>query len=179
MTPEVKIAAIPTITPGLSAEIPVSITFEGKPYKIADVKYVKYIITSPTITLVGVAEPVKDGEWRVKLKPEETSQLPPGAASVEVIAVSKLVGTPVSTIGAATVMSVTEFLMSEVAKVKADYEVKISDLRTALDSLRKTVDALSARIDSLSATVNTLTGLAIVAIIVAVAAIALPYVKRK
>jgi peptide/nickel transport system substrate-binding protein len=179
MTPEVKIAAIPTITPGLSAEIPVSITFEGKPYKIADIKYVKYIITSPTITLVGVVEPVKDGEWRVKLKPEETSQLPPGAASVEVIAVSKLVGTPVSTIGAATVMSVTEFLMSEVAKVKADYEVKISDLRTALDSLRKTVDTLSARIDSLSATVNTLTGLAIVAIIVAVAAIALPYVKRK
>jgi peptide/nickel transport system substrate-binding protein len=179
MIPEVKITAAPTITPGLSAEIPVSITFEGRPYKVADMKFVKYIITSPTTTLVGVAEPVKDGEWRIKLKPEETSQLPPGAVSVEVIAVSKLVGTPVSVTGTTAVMSVTEYLMGEMAKVKADYEVKISDLRTSLDSLRKTVDALSARIESLSATANTLMGLAVVAIIIAVIAIALPFVRRK
>jgi peptide/nickel transport system substrate-binding protein len=179
MIPEVRITAAPTITPGLSAEIPVSITFEGRPYKVADMKFVKYIITSPTTTLVGVAEPVKDGEWRIKLKPEETSQLPPGAVSVEVIAVSKLVGTPVSVTGTTAVMSVTEYLMGEMAKVKADYEVKISDLRTSLDSLRKTVDALSARIESLSATANTLMGLAVVAIIIAVIAIALPFVRRK
>jgi len=179
MIPEVKITAAPTITPGLSAEIPVSITFEGRPYKVADMKFVKYIITSPTTTLVGVAEPVKDGEWRIKLKPEETSQLPPGAVSVEVIAVSKLVGTPVSVTGTTAVMSVAEYLMGEIAKVKADYEVKISDLRTSLDSLRKTVDALSARIESLSATANALMGLAVVAIIIAVIAIALPFVRRK
>ena len=179
MIPEVKITAMPTITPGLSAEIPVSITFEGRPYSVADMKYVKYIITSPTTTLVGVAEPVKDGEWRIKLKPEETSLLLPGAVGVEVIAMSKLVGTPVSATGVTAVMSVTEFLMSEIAKVKADYEVKISELRSSLEGLKKTVDALNARIESLSATANTLTGLAAVAIIVAVIAVALPFVRRK
>jgi peptide/nickel transport system substrate-binding protein len=179
MIPEVKITATPTITPGLSAEVPISITFEGEPYKVADMKYVKYIITSPTTTLVGIAEPVKDGEWRIKLKPEETSKLPPGAVSVEVIAVSKLVGTPMSAAGTATVMSVTEYLVGEIAKVKADYEVKISDLKTSLDSLKKTVDTMGARIESLSATANALMGLAAVAIIIAIVAIAIPFVKKK
>jgi len=179
MMPEVRITAVPTITPGLSAEIPISITFEGQPYKVADMKYVKYIITSPITTLTGVAEPVKDGEWRIRLKPEETSRLPPGAIGVEVIAVSKLVGTPVSATRPATVMSVAEFLMGEIAKVKADYEVKISELKSSLDSARKAVDALSARIEALSATANALTGLAAAAIVVAVVAIALPFVRKK
>jgi peptide/nickel transport system substrate-binding protein len=179
MIPEVKITTTPTITPGLSAEIPISITFEGKPYRVSDMNYVKYMITSPTTTLVGVAEPVKDGEWRIKLSSEETSKLPPGAVSVEVIAVSKLVGTPASVTGTATVMSVTEYLVGEIAKVKADYEVKISDLKTSLDSLKKTVDTLGARIESLSATANALMGLAAVAIIIAIVAIAIPFVKKK
>jgi len=179
MIPSATITAMPTITPGLSVEIPISVTFEGQPYKVADVQYVKYIITSPTTTLVGVAEPVKDGEWRIKLKSEETSMLPPGTVGVEVIVVSKLVGMPVSTTGTARVMSVTEYLMSEIAKVRAEYEAKISDLTKTVGSLGKTVDALTARIDSLTATVNMLMGVTVVALIIAIVAIVLPFVKKK
>jgi peptide/nickel transport system substrate-binding protein len=179
MIPVATITEMPTVTPGLPVEIPISVTFEGQPYKIADIQYVKYIITSPTTTLVGVAEPVKDGEWRIKLKSEETSLLPPGVMSVEVIVVSKLVGMPVSATGTAKVMSVTEYLLSELAKVRAEYEAKISDLMKTVGSLGKTVDALTAKIDSLTATVNTLMGVTVVAIIIAVVAIALPFVKRK
>jgi peptide/nickel transport system substrate-binding protein len=179
MIPSATITAMPTITPGLPVEIPISVTFEGQPYKVADVQYVKYIITSPTTTLVGVAEPVKDGEWRIKLKSEETSMLPPGTVGVEVIVVSKLVGMPVSTTGTARVMSVTEYLMSEIAKVRAEYEAKISDLTKTVGSLGKTVDALTARIDSLTATVNMLMGVTVVALIIAIVAIVLPFVKKK
>ncbi|MBS7649329.1 ABC transporter substrate-binding protein [Candidatus Bathyarchaeota archaeon] len=172
MIPEVKITSVPTITPGLSAEIPLSVTFEGQPYKVTDINYLKYIITSPTATLVGVAEPVKDGEWKIKLKPEETSLLTAGTLNIEVIAVSKLVGMPASTAATATVMSETEFLMGELAKTRADYEAKISDLRTR-------VDALSSKIDALSSTVNTLMGVAAVAIVIAIAAIVFAAIRKK
>jgi peptide/nickel transport system substrate-binding protein len=172
MIPEVKIVSVPTITPGLSAEIPVSVTFEGQPYKTADINYIKYIITSPTATLIGVAEPVEDGLWKIRLTPENTSLLTAGTASIELIAVSKLVGMPASTTGTATIMSETEFLMGKIAETKADYEAKISNLRT-------TVDSLSAKIDSLSATINTMMGIAVVAIIIAIVAIILPFVIKK
>jgi peptide/nickel transport system substrate-binding protein len=179
MIPEVKITAVPMIMAGQFAEVPISITFEGQPYKVTDMKYVKYIITSPTTTLTGNAEPIKDGEWKIELKPEVTSQLHTGVASVEVIAVSKLVGIPVSATATTEILNIKEYLAGEIAKVKADYEVKISDLKTSLDSLKKTVDALSARIESLSATANALMGLAAVAIIIAIVAIAIPFVKKK
>lgn len=172
MIPEVKITSIPTITPGLSVEIPVSVTFEEQPYNVTDINYLKYIITSPTATLVGTAEPVADGEWKIKLKPEETSLLTAGTLNIEVIAVSKLVGMPASTVATATVMSETEFLMGELAKTKADYEAKISDLRT-------TVDTLSSKIDALSSTVNTSMGVAAVAIVIAIVAIVFAAIRKK
>ncbi|MEM1582198.1 MAG: ABC transporter substrate-binding protein [Candidatus Bathyarchaeia archaeon] len=172
MIPEVKITSVPTITPGLSVEIPVSVTFEGQPYKVTDIGYLKYIITSPTASLVGVAEPVRDGEWKIKLKPEETSLLTAGTMNIEVIAVSKLVGMPASTTATATVMSETEFLMGELAKTKADYEAKISELRT-------TVNTLSSKIDALSGTINTSMMVAGVAVVIAIVAIVLAIIRKK
>ncbi|MEM1998038.1 MAG: ABC transporter substrate-binding protein [Candidatus Bathyarchaeia archaeon] len=179
MIPEVKIAAAPKIVPGLSAEIRVSVTFEGKPYGAADMSYVKYIVTSPTITLIGTAEPVADGEWVIKLKPEETSMLAAGAASIDVIAVSKLVGMPVSASGSAIVMSETEYLMSELAKAKADYEIKMSDLKSGLEGK---INELNARIDELRGMVGAATTamyVGVIAIILSVVAIILPMLRKK
>jgi len=172
MIPEVKIVSIPTITPGLSAEIPVSVTFEGKPYKTTDISFIKYIITSPTVTLIGLAEPVEDGSWKIKLNPGNTSLFTAGTASIELIAVSKLVGMPSSATGTATIMSETEFLMGKLAETKADYEARISDLRT-------TINALSSKIDTLSSTLNTMIGIAAVAIIIAIVAIVIPFIRKK
>jgi len=172
MIPEVKIVSMPTITPGLPAEINVSVTFEGQPYRVNDVYYVKYIVKSPTATLMGVAEPVEDGMWRITLKPEETSMLSAGTLSIDVLVVSKLVGMPVSTTGTTTVMSVTEFLMDELAKVRADYETRISGLTSTIEELR-------SEINSLRSTMNTLIGVAALAIVIAIIAIVVPFVRRK
>ncbi|MEM3174023.1 MAG: hypothetical protein QXU02_03955, partial [Candidatus Bathyarchaeia archaeon] len=179
MIPEVKIAAAPTIVPGLPAEIAISITFEGKPYRVADMSYVKYMVTSPTATLTGTAEAVSDGKWVIKLKSEETSLLAAGTLSIDVMAVSKLVGMPVSASGTAMVMSETEYLMSELAKTKADYEVKLSDLKAELGSK---IDELSARIDELRGAVGTISMImyiSIVAIILSIIAIILPILRKK
>ncbi len=172
MIPDVKIVSVPTITPGLPAKIDVSVTFEGQPYRIDDIHYVKYIIKSPTVTLTGVAEPVEDGMWRITLRPEETSMLTAGTLSIDVLAVSKLVGMPVSTTGIATVMSVTEFLMDELAKVRADYETRIA-------SLSSEIEELHSEVGSLRDTINTLTGVAALAVVIAIIAIAISFIRKK
>ncbi|MEM2533676.1 MAG: hypothetical protein QXK12_06630, partial [Candidatus Nezhaarchaeales archaeon] len=174
--PEVKIVSAPAITPGLPAEVTVSITFEGKPYGTGDISYVKYTLISPTVTLTGNAEAVKDGEWRIKLTPSQTSMLAAGPLDIEVLTVSKLVAIPVFAKGATTVMSVTEYLMSEIGKVKADYEAKISGLKTTIDSLSSKVDSLSGALSSLTATSQVAIGVAVVAIILS---IALPIALRR
>ncbi|MBS7635296.1 ABC transporter substrate-binding protein, partial [Candidatus Bathyarchaeota archaeon] len=179
MIPEVKIVSIPTITPGMQADINISITFEGNPYKKDDINYVKYIVTSPTVTLVGVAEAVEDGRWKITLKREETSMLSAGALGIDVLVISKLVGMPVSTSGTATVMSVTEFLMDELAKARAEYEIRVSELSSTIKDLRASIEGLRSRVDSLSGTVNTLMSVAALAIIIAIAAIAVPFIKKK
>jgi len=173
MIPEVEIPSIPTIVPGLSAEIPVSITFEGEPYRIADISSVKYIVTSPAVTIVGEAEPIEDGEWNIVLKPEETALLPAGTVDIDVLVVSKLVGMPVSITTTTTVMSTTEYMMSELAKAKADYETRISGLQSQLDTLSGEIADLSSRIDSLMSMMYASIGIAIIAIIIAIAAIVL------
>jgi len=175
--PEVGLASIPAITPGSPAEIPVSITFAGEPYAVDDIQYVKYIIKSPVSTLVGEAEPIKDGEWRIKLTAEDTSKLtsdemPVTTVSVTAIAVSKLVGMPISAKGTTIAIGITGYVASELAKTKADYEAKIS-------SLQSTINELKASVDSLNSTVNMVMAIAIVAIVIAVVALALPFIIKK
>ncbi|MEM1674662.1 MAG: ABC transporter substrate-binding protein [Candidatus Bathyarchaeia archaeon] len=179
MIPEVKITAVPTIVPGLPAEITISVTFEGKPYGKADMSYIKYMITSPTATLTGAAEAVADGKWVIKLKSEETSLLSAGAVSIDVIAVSKLVGMPVLASGTAIVMSETEYLMSELAKAKADYEVKMSELKTGLE---KKIAELSAKIDEMGGVIGVATTaiyVGVIAIILSIVAIILQILMRR
>lgn len=173
MIPEVRIGAIPTIiSPGTSLEIPISITFEGQPYKVEDVSFVKYIVTNPNATLVGNAKAVGDGEWRIVLTPEETSQLSSGTLSVDVIAVSKLVAVPVSVTETTTIMNLNEFILSKMAEMKADYETKISGLET-------TIEDLNSSIATLSSTINMAMGIAVIALIIAIIAVVLPLVRKK
>ncbi|MEM0049769.1 MAG: ABC transporter substrate-binding protein [Candidatus Bathyarchaeia archaeon] len=179
MVPEVKITAAPTIVPGLPANITISVTFEGKPYSKADMSYIKYIITSPTVTLTGAAEAVEDGKWVIRLKPEETALLVAGAVSIDVVAVSKLVGMPVSVSGTAMVMSETEYMLSELAKAKADYEVKISDLKT---SLERRVSEINTKVNELAGALGAITTamwVGIAALVISIIAIILTVLRRK
>jgi len=179
MVPEVKITAAPTIVPGLPANITISVTFEGKPYSRADMSYIKYIITSPTVTLTGAAEAVEDGKWVIRLKPEETALLAAGAVSIDIIAVSKLVGMPVSASGTAIVMSETEYILSELARAKADYEVKISDLKT---SLERRVSEINTKVNELAGALGAITTamwVGIAALVISIIAIILTVLRRK
>ncbi|MBS7625241.1 MAG: ABC transporter substrate-binding protein [Candidatus Bathyarchaeia archaeon] len=176
MIPEVKVTLEPTILRGLPSEASVSVTFKGQPYKVSDIQSVKYLIITPTEILTGLAEPIKDGVWRIIIEPEKTVLLPSGTVSIDVIAVSKLVGMPSMATGVTTVMSIPEFLAGEIAKTRADYETKISSLRNELTT---TINTLSSKIDSLSSTVNMLTAVAVVSIIIAIVALLLPLVRKK
>ncbi|MBS7625397.1 ABC transporter substrate-binding protein [Candidatus Bathyarchaeota archaeon] len=176
MIPEVKVTLEPTILRGLPSEASVSVTFKGQPYKVSDIQGIKYVIMTPTEVLTGSAEPITDGVWRIIIEPEKTVLLPSGTVSIDVIAVSKLVGMPSMATGVTTVMSIPEFLAGEIAKTKADYETKINSLRNELTT---TINTLSSKIDSLSSTVNMLTGIAAVAIIIAIVALILPLVRKK
>lgn len=175
--PEVKLALIPAITPGSPAEIPVSITFAGEPYKIEDIQYVKYIVKSPVSTIVGEAEPVRDGEWKIKLTSADTSKLvsaevPVSTVSITAIAVSKLVGMPASAKESTLVIGITGYVASEIAKVKAEYEVKINELKSELRELK-------ASVGSLSSTVNTLMGIAIVSLLISIVALVIMLMRMK
>ena len=173
MIPEATIGSIPTIiSPGTSLEIPISVTFEGEPYKIDDISFVKYIITNPNATLAGNAVPVRDGEWRIVLSPEETSTLASGTLGVDVIVVSKLVGVPTAVTKTTTIMNLNEYIMSKIAEMRAEYETEIS-------SLEATIESLNSNISTLTSTVNMLTGLAAVALIIAIVAVAIPFFVKK
>ncbi|MEM2981468.1 MAG: ABC transporter substrate-binding protein [Thermoproteota archaeon] len=176
--PEVKLYSISSITPGSPAEIPVSIMLAEEPYKVRDILYVKYVIKSPVSTIVGEAEPIRDGEWSIRLTSEDTSKListeiPISTVGITVIALAIPVGMPISAEGTTLAIDVRGYVASELAKAKADYETKISGLQSSINELK-------ASINSLNSTVNTIMIIAIIAIVIAVAALALPFIiKRK
>jgi peptide/nickel transport system substrate-binding protein len=177
--PSVRVTATPTIETGFPAEVPVSITFKGQPYREDDIAYVKYILTSPAGTSVGFAEPVGGGVWRVVLKPEETYKLPTGSVSLEVIAVSKLVGIPATATASLNVLSFKEGILSEVAKARADLEAKISGLDSQIKSLSGSVNQVRTGVEGLQGTVNLVLGLAVLAIVLSLAGIAVSFLRKK
>ncbi|MCS7137072.1 MAG: ABC transporter substrate-binding protein [Candidatus Caldarchaeum sp.] len=179
MIPEIKVAATPTIETGFPAEVPLTITFKGQPYREEDMAYVKYILMSAAGTSVGFAEPLGGGSWRVVLKPEETYKLPTGAAKLEVIAVSKKVGVPATATATLNVLSFKEGILSEVAKARADLEAKVSTLDAQLRSLTSSVNRVSSGVEVLQGTVNLVLGLAVLAVVISLVGIALSLTKRK
>jgi peptide/nickel transport system substrate-binding protein len=108
---------------------------------------------------VGFAESVGGGVWRVVLKPEETYKLPTGAVSLEIIAVSKLVGIPATATASLNVLSFKDGILSEVAKARADLEAKISGLDSQIKSLSGGVNQVRTGVEGLQGTVNLVLGL--------------------
>jgi peptide/nickel transport system substrate-binding protein len=94
MISEVDVTVPLTITPGQAIEFNIDITCRGVPYKVDDIMYVKYIIRHGNKTKIGMATPITDGKWVIRLSAEESKELTPGSAELIVIVVSKLVGVP-------------------------------------------------------------------------------------
>lgn len=91
--PEVDVEGEGRITIGDEAVFDVTVTFAGEPYPVDDIDSVQYILldATNTVVFVGEAEWVSPGLWQVTL---DTSDLVPGANSLEVVAVSNLVAVP-------------------------------------------------------------------------------------
>jgi peptide/nickel transport system substrate-binding protein len=84
----------PAVTRGQSAEFKIAITFQDKPYELAQLDFVKYLLfdANGQLVMTGTATPLKDGEFVVKLTSTDTMKLPVGKGRVDVVVVSKVVG---------------------------------------------------------------------------------------
>jgi peptide/nickel transport system substrate-binding protein len=78
------------------AAFDVAVTFGGKPYAKADIEQVKYLLfdAKSKLAKVGEAAAVADGQWKVTLGKDVTSQLEAGSNRLEVVVVSKRVALP-------------------------------------------------------------------------------------
>jgi peptide/nickel transport system substrate-binding protein len=93
---DVEVSGPMQVEVGSEATFDVAVTFKGEPYAVKDMDFVKFLVFNATgqVALVGEAQAVQDGLWRVVLSPEQTAQLAAGANRLEVIVVSKRVSIP-------------------------------------------------------------------------------------
>lgn len=93
---EVFISGPNQVQIGESAQFEVQVAFQGEPYPVKDIDFVKFLLFDARgqLTALGEAQAVHDGLWRIVLSAEQTAQLVSGANRLEVIVVSKLVSIP-------------------------------------------------------------------------------------
>jgi peptide/nickel transport system substrate-binding protein len=89
---EAVVSGPSTVSIGKEATFDIEVTFKAEPYPVADVGFVKYLLIDAEgkVALVGEAEAIEDGLWKVTLTAEETKGLIAGSNRLEV-AVSPLV----------------------------------------------------------------------------------------
>ncbi len=175
-TPALTIEAPPRIVPGFGAEIGIRVaTPTGEPYKLAYMEFVRYIMVYPGGKLTGLAEPVRDGYYRITLDPETTAALPAGPIEVTLIAVSRLVGVPTIKKDYITIAPVTEYIAEMIGRVRLEIEGVKRDLQTQISEVRgmikpEEVEKLRSEVESLRTMVTASIAVAVLAIIAAIVA---------
>jgi len=93
---EVTVAGPTNVKRGQDATFEIRITFEGRPYEVADIEFVKYLLFDAigNLIIVGDASADADGRWAIRVAGAQTAALPVGANRLEVVVASKLVGKP-------------------------------------------------------------------------------------
>lgn len=93
---DVDVSGPRRITSGQAATFDVHVSYAGEPYPVDDVTGVSYLVFDATgeLALVGSAQPVEDGLWRVQLSAEETGSLPVGSNQIEVVVAPSVVSIP-------------------------------------------------------------------------------------
>ncbi len=178
-SPVVAVEAPPRVVPGFEAEIGVRVTTPtGEPYKPTYVEFIRYVIVYPGGKLTGLAEPVRDGYYRIVLSPETTASLPAGPAELTLIAVSRLVGIPTIKKDYITIAPVTEYIAEMIGKVKLDIEGVKKDLQAQINEVKGMikpgeVERLRSEVESLRTMVTASITVAVLAIIAAIIAFVL------
>jgi peptide/nickel transport system substrate-binding protein len=78
---------------GAGAEFQVNIKYNGQPYAINDIDFIKFLLFSGSGTLIasGDAQAVRDGLWKIVLTGDQSKQLQIGSNKIEVIVTPKVV----------------------------------------------------------------------------------------
>jgi len=81
---------------GEEAEFDIFVSFEGKPYELADIKEVKFLVydAANNVVIISVAEPVEDGHFKIKFTGDDTKKFGNGATKIEVAVISIAVAQP-------------------------------------------------------------------------------------
>jgi peptide/nickel transport system substrate-binding protein len=93
---QVEVSGPAIVTIGTEAEFLLDATFKGEPYPVADVDFVSYMVVDAEgeIAVVGDAEAVRDGLWKVVLTAEATELLATGSARLQVAFAPVVVAIP-------------------------------------------------------------------------------------
>lgn len=93
---EVEVFGPKMVRLGSAAEFRVELAFQGEPYPLRDVEFVRFLLFDARGELVhrAQAEAVRDGLWRIALSSQQTAALQPGTNRLEVVATSKVVAVP-------------------------------------------------------------------------------------
>lgn len=93
---EVAVEGPTRLQSGQEAGFSVKVSFEGEPYPVKDIDFVRYLLFDAfgEIALSGSGAAVGDGLWRITLTAEETARLPSGSNRLEVIVAPRRVSIP-------------------------------------------------------------------------------------
>lgn len=93
---EARVSVPAQVRIGADTEFMVDVTFNGEPYPVGDIDFVRFLVFGARgeLALTGDAEAVRDGLWRVRLTTEQTGRLEVGANRLEVVVSSRVVSIP-------------------------------------------------------------------------------------
>ncbi|MEM2790634.1 MAG: ABC transporter substrate-binding protein [Thermofilaceae archaeon] len=171
--PEVGIEVPENVVPGLPADITVRVSYKGQPYPAGRIEFVKYLILDAAGNVLGRGEAtaVADGVFRISVPAEVTGKMTPGAYKVMTFTLSRDVAMPVTTEASFIAISQIAYMSTLLARTEA----RITSLE---QSTSARLSDLEGRITALSSSVNTAIALGALAIILAIVALALPFVRK-
>jgi peptide/nickel transport system substrate-binding protein len=171
--PEVKVETPESIVRGLAAYITVRVSYKEQPYPTARIDFVKYLVldAAGNVLMKGEAKAVSDGVYGIELPAEVTGKMVPGAYRVLTFTLSKDVA--MLTTADAT-FSVTTFT-AMLSDLRGHVEARIASLEQSVNSRLSDIEG---RIAALSSTLNTTTALAAVALLLALIALALGFIRK-
>jgi peptide/nickel transport system substrate-binding protein len=171
--PEVKIEPPESVVPGLPANITVRVSYKGQPYSAARIEFVRYLVLDAAGNVLGKGEAkaVSDGVFRIVLPAEVTGKMVPGAYRVLTFTLSKDVAMPVTADATFPAISQAAYLTTLLGRTEA----RIASLEQNVNSRLSDIEG---RVASLSSSLNTTTALAAVALLLALVALALGFVRK-
>ncbi|MEM4029419.1 MAG: ABC transporter substrate-binding protein [Thermofilaceae archaeon] len=171
--PEVSIEVPENVIPGLPADITVRVSYKGQPYPAGRIEFVKYLILDAAGNVLGKGEAtaVADGVFKISVPAEVTGKMTPGAYKVLTFTLSKDVAMPVTSEASFLAISQIAYMSTLLARTEA----RITSLE---QSTSARLSDLEGRIAALSSSVNTAIALGALAVILAIIALALPFIRK-